>query len=63
MKEYNFANIFSNFERSLLLELDFKNEEKNGLKTKMLFKGDDRIYIPEYRMSSKRCLIMEFVEG
>ncbi|KAM3134993.1 hypothetical protein pb186bvf_012817 [Paramecium bursaria] len=63
VKEYNFTNIFQNFQKSLLLELDFKNEEKNGLKTKMLFKNDDRIYVPEYRMSSKRCLIMEFVEG
>eukprot|EP01016_Furgasonia_blochmanni_P035758 TRINITY_DN3995_c0_g3_i3.p1 TRINITY_DN3995_c0_g3~~TRINITY_DN3995_c0_g3_i3.p1 ORF type:complete len:342 (-),score=39.36 TRINITY_DN3995_c0_g3_i3:4-1029(-) len=57
--------IFNTFRGSLLDELDFTLEAKNAKKTAALFKGNNDIYIPRVysRFSSRRVLIMEFVEG
>lgn len=63
-KSINFKQLFINFKNSRLKELDFNLEYSNAVRTKENFKDDDRIYIPNFiQHSSKRVLIMEFIDN
>ena len=55
----------NHFEKSLLQELDFKQEVINAGRTADNFKGHDYLYIPKnYVMKcTRRTITMEFVEG
>ena len=55
----------NHFEKSLLQELDFKQEVKNAERTADNFKHHDYLYIPKPMVlkCTYRTIIMEFVEG
>lgn len=63
--EFDFIKLYDEWTSTLVEELDFSIEVKNALKTKKLFEGNDRIYIPHYytELCSDRLIVMEYVEG
>ncbi len=66
--EYNgidFRKFNSHFEQSIVKELDFKEEVVNAERTRNCFKGYSDLYLPKNKipLSSKRAIVMEYVEG
>lgn len=64
-RKYDPVYLVSEFERSILKELDFLREERNAEHLREDFKKDRLIYIPRMYedLSTKRVLVMEMVEG
>lgn len=62
-KGVNLKKLYSEFEESRMIELDFDLELENGMRTKDNFKDDDRIYIPEFykEFSGPRMVTMEYI--
>jgi aarF domain-containing kinase len=50
---------------SLVKELDFKSEVVNAERTRQLFKDYPHLHIPKnfVPLSSKRAIVMEYIEG
>lgn len=59
----NLYKLYSDFQESRLVELDFDLELENGVKTTNNFKDDDRIYIPKFykKYSNDRMITMEYI--
>lgn len=58
--EFDFIKLYEEWTLTLIEELDFRIEVQHALKTKELFKHNDRIYIPEYYtdLCSDRLIVM-----
>ncbi|KAM4853875.1 aarF domain-containing protein kinase 1 isoform 2-T3 [Thomomys bottae] len=63
--EFEFMWLVDEAKKNLPLELDFLNEGKNAEKVAQMLKHFDFLKIPEiyWELSTKRILLMEFVEG
>lgn len=61
----DFVKFMAHFEKSLLQELDFKQEVINTIRVQDHFSGYDGLYVPKVHilMSTKRSIVMEYVEG
>jgi aarF domain-containing kinase len=61
----NFEQLFINFRKSCLKELDFSMEYDNAIKTSENFKNEDMLYIPYFypKIWCKRVLTMEFIDN
>jgi aarF domain-containing kinase len=61
----DFTKFLQHFEKSLCQELDFKQEVINSERLRDYFKGFKGLYLPKMHVleSSKRAIIMEYVEG
>ncbi len=64
-RKYDPVYLVSEFERSILKELDFLREARNAEHLREDFKKDRWVYIPKIydNLSTKRVLVMEMVEG
>ena len=64
-KGFDFIKYLQHFERGLLQELDFKQEVINSERLRDYFKDYPDLYLPKMHVlqSTKRAIIMEFVEG
>ncbi|MBO1004011.1 ABC1 kinase family protein [Pseudogracilibacillus auburnensis] len=62
---YQIKNVFEEFSQSLTQELDYRNEGKNAIKFAKQFEKDPHIRIPKIyeEYSTKRVLMMEYIEG
>ncbi|KAG5513789.1 hypothetical protein PMAC_000827 [Pneumocystis sp. 'macacae'] len=63
--EFTLTWLTEEMEFSLFQELNFKEEEKNAIRTKKHFQKVKRfsVYIPEIIWSKKRILVMEYIRG
>jgi ubiquinone biosynthesis protein len=59
------VSIVEEFKEGILSEIDFENEANNINKFKMLFKGDDKLIIPNVFRNyvTEHILIMDFIDG
>ena len=64
-KGFDFIKYLQHFERGLLQELDFKQEVINSERLRDYFKDYPDLYLPKMHVlqSTKRAIIMEYVEG
>lgn len=64
-RTYNFPTMIDEFERSILKEIDYKQEFKNILIFSDIFKNDETVYVPKAysKYSTKKVLVMEFIHG
>lgn len=64
-KYFNLCGIIDEFERSILKEINFRQERQNILRFNDIFKDDDKIYVPKVydKFSTKKILALEFVNG
>jgi ubiquinone biosynthesis protein len=65
MRHWNPNLLVSEFERSILKELDFEREAKSAIRMRDNFAGDKGIFVPEIYedISTARVLIMDEVKG
>ena len=61
----DFRKFNEHFEKSLVKELDFKQEVINAEKTRKYFSWYDKMHIPfnKIPLSSSRAIVMEYIEG
>jgi ubiquinone biosynthesis protein len=64
-RTYNFPTMITEFERSILKEIDYNQEFKNILIFSNIFKNDETVYVPQAysKYSTKKILVMEFIHG
>jgi len=64
-KLYNFTQMVQEFEKSLMNELDFRNEAENAELFKVNFAKDQGVDVPEISWihTTRRVLTMEYIEG
>jgi len=64
-KLYNFTQMVQEFEKSLIKELDFRNEAENAETFKVNFAKDKGVDVPEISWihTTRRVLTMEYIEG
>lgn len=64
-RSINFEEFLEHFAHGLAMELDFKSEVINNDKTKSNFRDFDSLHVPDMHhiLSSKRTIVMEFIEG
>lgn len=62
---FDFVKYLKHFDQGLLQELDFKQEVINSERLRDSFLGYKGLYLPKMHVlaSSKRAIIMEYVEG
>jgi aarF domain-containing kinase len=63
LPQFEFEWLADELQSSLPEELDFVREANNGEATRELFKGNPNFHIPRVYFSSRRVLIMEYIEG
>jgi ubiquinone biosynthesis protein len=65
IKVYNPLGIVEEFAKAIHKELDFTYEISNANRFKEIFKKSEKVYIPKvyYEYSSKRVLVMEYLDG
>jgi ubiquinone biosynthesis protein len=61
----DFQKFNEHFEHSIIKELDFKQEVVNAERTRNYFKKYKDLYIPKNHvpLSTRRAIVMEYVEG
>ncbi|HBT20872.1 MAG TPA: ABC transporter [Peptococcaceae bacterium] len=64
-EKYRFTDLVEEFSRSILAEMDFRIEGRNGERLKENFMGDARVYIPEvfWDYSTSKVLTLERISG
>jgi ubiquinone biosynthesis protein len=64
-KRYNVTKILEEFSRSLILELDYRNEASNAMRLRRLMESEPKIHIPYiyWDLTSERVLTMEQIIG
>ncbi|MFH1825294.1 MAG: AarF/ABC1/UbiB kinase family protein [Candidatus Firestonebacteria bacterium] len=64
-KVYNPSGIVEEFEKTIYRELDFTYELSNAEMFRKIFKDSQTVYIPKvyYEYSSKKVLVMEYLDG
>ena len=64
-RKYGVVDIFEEFARSLMLELDYRNEAVNGDRLRRLMKREPQVRVPfmYWEYISRRVLTMEFIDG
>nr|WP_155669241.1 AarF/ABC1/UbiB kinase family protein [Ornithinibacillus caprae] len=62
---YHVKDIIDEFAKSLLAELDYRNEGRNAERISKQFNGKKKIYVPKvyWGQTTEKVLTMEFVEG
>lgn len=60
---FEFGWLAEEMERNLPLELDFVHEHANTERARRNFKGEDGLIIPKVYLSTRRLLVMEYIEG
>lgn len=65
IKVYNPSGIVEEFAKTIYKELDFTYELSNAERFRKIFKNSKTVYIPKvyYEYSSKRVLVMEYLDG
>jgi ubiquinone biosynthesis protein len=64
-RSYGFARLLREFERSLMLELDYRREARNLLRFREIVRHHDLLEVPEpvLDLTTQRVLTMDYVEG
>jgi len=64
-RSYGFARLLREFERSLMLELDYRREARNLLRFREIVRHHDLLEVPEpvLDLTTERVLTMDYVEG
>ncbi|MBI9047533.1 MAG: hypothetical protein JEZ06_23820 [Anaerolineaceae bacterium] len=64
-KKYGVLAIFEEFSRTLLLELDYRNEAINAIRLKRSLSNMPKVYVPviHWKHTSEKVLTMEKIEG
>lgn len=64
-RSYGFARLLREFERSLMLELDYRREARNLLRFREIVRHHDLLEVPEpvLDLTTRRVLTMDYVEG
>lgn len=57
--------VVKEFNKSIFDELNYLNEASNIMRFRQMFEGDDRVHIPDvhHDLTTKRILVMEFIDG
>jgi ubiquinone biosynthesis protein len=64
-RKYGVVDIFEEFARSLMLEMDYRNEAVNGDRLRRLMKNEPQVRVPfmYWDYISRRVLTMEYIDG
>jgi len=64
-KRYGVMAILEEFERTLSLELDFRQEATNAVRLRRLMESESRVHVPYiyWELTAERVLTMEYIDG